>query len=291
MIFFITTSHSQHDSVYQQLLSISNQLISFETRFSYLCVESSAEQHISSVQYANMHSDYITFTRLNISDIHFWCGSFFTGVTELLSCYESLSKFSRLVFLNCDVLLDDWECILHQESIIETFVSCSAHNNVLTRSGYNQIFPFAPFHRYPFYGSSLSESKSFYCDVVPTRCIIIPPQALFKLSHLRWLPNYLPHYGSDFIISKYLSSSLGSRWLVRNDTFIVEDFSSTGLKPINTSSITLRILSLFNRKSIFNWRLILVYPFLYCYLFLPFYYWIPYLFLYWIKFCLLTLFL
>ena len=89
MIYFVTTSHIQHDSVYKQLVSISDKLTPLRINFSYLCIESSSQLHAKSSQYANMFPEFINFHLIKISESKkshyrksFW---YFYGVISLLS--------------------------------------------------------------------------------------------------------------------------------------------------------------------------------------------------------------
>ena len=291
MIYFITTSHSQDRFVYHQLVDISTTLLPLNINFQYLCVESSSSNHTLSTQYASNYSSKMRFSVLHVGSNNYWSGAFFSAIKFLLSNPHQYNSSTRFAFVNCDILVSDWSCLSKSLSLIESFVTVSADTSLVIRSGFNQLLPFAPINNYPFCGTRLEDSSSFYCESVPTRCIVFPAEVLRLLSDLFWLPRYLPHYGSDFIITRYISASLNQRWFVRNDTYLTEDTSSTGIKPINTSSLISRINSAMSLKSIYNWRLLIIYPILFCFLFLPFYYWLLFIFLYSIKFFLNLLFL
>ena len=284
MILFVVTSHGQENNVCNQFTSISNSFAHIRQKFTYLCIESSDINHSSMIDINKEDSSLADFSLLRTEVSNFWCGSVFAAISFLSNEFTGLSDYTRVVLMNSDVILEDWTKILFQQGLLESFVTCSTEHHKVSRSGFNQIVPFAPLHNYPHCGKSLSNSKPFYCEVVPTRCVIMPHSALLRLRSIYWLPKLLPHYGADFIVTKYLSFKLGVKWLVRNDSFLVEDLSSTGIKPFNSSSLIHRLSSINNPKSIFNWRLLFLYPIIYCILFLPLYYWPLYLPSYWLKF-------
>jgi len=284
MILFIVTSHSQQELVFNQFVAIYKSFVSLHTKFTYLCVESSFDKHTDSLCFSKSILPFADFRIVKTDQSNFWCGSLFAAISSLSKDISLMTLYTRVVIMNCDVTLEDFAKLIVHTAPLESFVTYSIDQQKVCRSGLNQIVPFAPLHHYPNYGKHLSQSESFYCEIVPTRCVCMSVSAFLTLRSIDWLPWYLPHYGADFIVTKYISSRMDVKWFVRNDTYLLEDYTSTGLKPVNSSSLLARIFSIFQRKSVYNWRLFLVYPVIYCSLFLPFYYWILYCVSYWFKF-------
>ena len=284
MILFVTSSHSQEANVFEQFVAISEIFVPLNINFTYICVESSTDSHSKSLQYSHLSPFTTHFKLLNTDQSNFWCGSLFFAVSYICDNLSYFDSCSRVVMLNSDVILSDFNTILLNHCLLESYVTYFGDRKLIGRSGFNQLFPCLPIHEYPFFNKQIDSSQSFFCEIVPTRCISLPFSVFLKLQDISWLPNFLPHYGADFIVTKYISFIEDAKWFVRNDAYLFEDYSSTGLKPSNSCSIATRLASIFNCKSVFNWRLFVIYPIIFCFLFLPFPYWLIYSVFYWFKF-------
>ena len=191
---------------------------------------------------------------------HFWTASVYIGLFHAynLPFYDSLD---RLILMNSDILPSDWGFLVNYKSDYESLALVDSFS-CLKKSGYT-ISPFPFHHKHGNIGASLSSCSDYLVDVVPTRLLSFTPACLADIvDFMLSLKVKLPHYGADYVLTSYISYISKSPWLIRTDTFIVEDTSTTGLKRNVTFDFISVLYSLRSRKSVFNLRTLFWYPLL-----------------------------
>ena len=127
----------------------------------------------------------------------------------------------------------------------------------MARSGFSISSILLAIHQYHLVNKSISEIDDCKCDVVPTRLISFDPILLTYFHRLDFIRKFLPHYGADFVLTSYVSSTSGYQWVLRKDSLIMEDKITTGVKSVNEKSLFEKLKLLFSRKSTFNYRSVL----------------------------------
>lgn len=239
MKIFLTTSHNQ----FNQVQSLFNQIkINYDDLFKFIVVESGDE-----IDKYQLISDE-EFIFINTNAESFWAESNSAGLNYIYKNYADVAF--DLIILNCDIVLNEWVSL---ENVDELITFYTVDKGRVMRSGYNISNWFIAKHEYPFLNRSISEALAKQVDIVPTRFIFIPNRILNTVWGI--IPNFtkLPHYISDLEFTYRLGKLSSEKWTIKNNTFIEEDYSTTGVKNI-TGNVIERFKVLKKRKSIYNFK-------------------------------------
>ena len=255
----VTTSHNQASqvaSLFENLVSSARiHYEDFRPPLLFVVAESGSETSILTSLKERFPD---TFFWIPVSPTCYWTGSVLAALSWLED-YSCDLRFNRIVLMNTDVLPSDW-CFLWQSRFqLETVPRyCLASNTYL--AGYN-INPFYISHSYVNFNPH-THSESF-CSVVPTRLVTFDYKFLPSIvQYLSRIQHIMPHYGGDYLLTGFLSSSVGSSWHVRKDVHLIEDFSSSGIKKVRFLNLFDLFRAMYNIKSTFQLRANFLYPWL-----------------------------
>lgn len=236
MKIFLTTSHNQVKQVSELFFEIQKNYVDFSK---FVIVESGNGNHQKIVQNEKVE---LIKTESN----SFWAKSNSIGLEHIYLNHKE--DIFDLIIVNCDVRLNKW-ISLNEENRLLTFYT--NNNGIIKRSGYSISNWLLAKHDYPYLELPFAEVSNTQVDVVPTRFIYIP----YNILSLIWgiLPNYikLPHYSSDLEFTYRIRKLSGKKWHIVKNTYIEEDYTTTGTKRVSGNIIE-RIRLMYQRKSIYN---------------------------------------
>lgn len=259
-LFIVTTSHSQYDQVESLSKSFSSFLLSQNLKGNdILATLIVVESGICISNYSKLKIlDNLKILPVQARSSSFWSQSVQLGFKTLLDLKE-YNDASRVVLMNCDMSPSSWEFILSPASSLET-VPLRDNRQYLLRSGFTPRF----LGLYNDYKARETDGKlTFEC--VPTRLISLEPQIAVSTFYyrLKQISSLLPHYAADYAITSYVSACMGCNWVLRSDSFITEDKSTSGIKKLARLSINSFLKALTSIKSTYNIRSNLFFPWVY----------------------------
>ena len=258
LIAIVTTSHNQGNQVQElflNLLSFCRTTTSFHGIPIVFIVTDSGDETSTLSSLASTYPDL--FFLINVPHDHYWTGSVHRSLSWLNRQRDLNIK--HVIVMNCDVIPSDWSFLINLSFPLESIPRYDSRSSSYL-CGYNIRFH-GLVHSYAKIDKV--SLQNIFCFVVPTRLIIFNASLLdISVKYLSRIRLLMPHYGADYLLTSYLSSYTGSLWRISSDSFITEDFSTSGFKKLTPFNFRQLRYSLLSIKSTYNLRSNFIFPWL-----------------------------